>query len=87
MKFILTFTLSKLLAYLVLLVGSAYAFMYKDSGVLIATFSASSAIIGLKTFMEGRVEAKRLQYENQTDTTEPVTEEAEPIETEPTEPK
>lgn len=43
-------TSSKIAAYLILIIGTIYSFINKDSNVLIATFSAVSAILMLKTF-------------------------------------
>lgn len=45
-------TLSKILAYVILIIGCTYSFIYKDSNILIATFSASSAVMAVKTFTE-----------------------------------
>lgn len=65
-KLLLNFTTSKFLAYLILLIGSAYAFVYKEPSVLIATFSAASAVIALKTYTTSRERIK--YYENPNNT-------------------
>lgn len=70
MKFILNFTVSKLLAYLILLIGTLYSFLFKDPDILIATFSAASAIITLKTYTSSRERIKQNEY-NQTNFEEP----------------
>ena len=63
-SFILTFTTSKLLVYIVLAIGSTYSFMYKDAGVLMSTFAAASAIVALKTYTDSRTEQKKLEFPN-----------------------
>lgn len=57
-KFNINFTTSKLLAYIILVIGSVYAFINKDSNVLIATFSAASAVIALKTWTASKERIK-----------------------------
>lgn len=57
----INFTLSKIMAFLVLAIGSVYSFYFKDAGVLIATFSAASAIIALKTYVSSREKVKRYE--------------------------
>lgn len=55
-------TLSKILAYVVLIIGTVFAYMFQDTTVLIATFSASSAIIALKTYTSSRERQKRIEH-------------------------
>jgi len=50
MKINIIITLSKIMAYIILIIGSTYAFIYKDATVLIATFSAAATIIAIKTY-------------------------------------
>lgn len=47
-------TTSKLAAYVILVIGTIFAFLYQDAGTLLATFSAVSAILMMKTFVTGR---------------------------------
>jgi len=49
-KFNIYLTTSKTAAYIILLVGSFYSYLFKDSSTLIATFSAVSAILMMKTY-------------------------------------
>ena len=53
-NFNINITASKLLAYLILLIGSAYGYLYQDTAVLIATFSAAGTVMGIKTYTEHR---------------------------------
>lgn len=55
-------TTSKLCAYIILIIGSVFAFVYQDGGVLLATFSAVSAILLMKTYTTSRTEQKKLEY-------------------------
>ncbi len=61
MKIDIRITLSKILAYLVLIIGTLYSFIYQDSGVLIATFSAAATIIGIKTYTESKEKQKGIK--------------------------
>lgn len=54
----LYFTTSKFLAYLVLLIGTTYAFIFHDSNVLIATFAAASSVIAVKTYTQSKAVGK-----------------------------
>lgn len=62
-KFSIDITLSKILAYLVLIIGSVYSFYFNDATILIATFSAASAIIAVKTYTSS-VERQKQTEEN-----------------------
>jgi len=62
MKLNLEITMSKILAYLVLIIGSIYSFIFKDPTVLISTFGAASAIIAVKTFTASKERQKELEY-------------------------
>jgi len=53
-KLYVNFTTSKLAAYIILAIGTIFAFIYQDSGTLLATFSAVSAILMLKTYTVSR---------------------------------
>jgi len=55
-------TLSKLLAYIVLIIGSVYSFIFQDATVLISTFGAASAIITLKTYTSSQERKKRMEF-------------------------
>lgn len=50
MKIRLYFTTSKFAAYLILFIGSVFAFVFSDPTVLLGTFSATSAILVMKTY-------------------------------------
>lgn len=54
-------TSSKILAFTVLIIGAVYSFIFVDAGVLIATFSASSAIIALKTYTSSSERKKKME--------------------------
>lgn len=43
-------TTSKTAAYLILLFGTIFSFIFKDGTVLISTFGATSAILMMKTY-------------------------------------
>jgi hypothetical protein len=58
-------TLSKIMAFLVLFIGSFYAFWFKDATVMISTFAAASSIIAVKTFVAGKTKQKEIQYPSQ----------------------
>lgn len=45
-------TLSKIMAYVILIIGCSYSFIYNDSNILIATFSAASAVMATKVLTE-----------------------------------
>lgn len=57
-------TTSKLAAYIILIIGATFSFIYVDGSVLLATFSATSAILMLKTYVVGRTTNKRRNYDN-----------------------
>ncbi len=57
-------TLSKILAFIVLIIGTIYAFITKDSYVLISTFGSASAIIMTKTFTQSREKQKQIENED-----------------------
>ncbi len=59
-KINLFFTTSKFAAYLILGIGTVFAFVFHDSGTLLATFSATSAILMLKTFTNSKIEGKKI---------------------------
>jgi len=62
MKVNIEITLSKILSYIVLVVGSVYSYIFQDASVLIATFSAASAIISIKTYMSSKERQKKIEY-------------------------
>ena len=58
-KIALYFTTSKFAAYLILIIGTTYSFVFKDSNVLIATFAASSAVLAVKTYTTSKTEQNK----------------------------
>lgn len=60
------FTLSKVLGFLIFLVGTFYAFFFKESEVMIFSFSLSAGLMGLKTWSEGLTQRKQID-KNKTD--------------------
>jgi len=60
-------TLSKLLAYLVLIIGSIYSFVFNDATVLISTFGAASAIIAVKTYTSSVERQKKIEFPEEND--------------------
>jgi hypothetical protein len=55
-RFNLNFTTSKMAAYLILFIGSAYSFWVKDGTTLLATFSAVSAILMTKSYVQSKTD-------------------------------
>jgi len=53
-KYNIEITLSKIMAYVVIIIGSTYSFYYEDPNVLMSTFAAASAIIALKTWSSSK---------------------------------
>lgn len=51
-------TTSKTAAYLILLIGSVFAFIFKDGTTLISTFAATSAVLMTKTYVQGKTDQK-----------------------------
>jgi len=49
----ITMTFSKFLSILILIAGTAYAFIRKDSAVMITTLTISGALTGAKTIKGG----------------------------------
>jgi len=56
-------TLSKILAYLILLIGAAYSFMFQDATVLMSSFGAASAVIVAKTYTASQERKKRIEFQ------------------------
>jgi hypothetical protein len=63
-KVVLYFTTSKFAAYLILAIGTTYSFMFQDAATLLATFSAVSAILMLKTWTQSRTDQKNIENSN-----------------------
>lgn len=63
-KIQLFFTTSKTAAYIILLIGTIFSFIFKDSNTLIATFSAVSAILMMKTFQQSQIVKEELKNNN-----------------------
>ena len=59
-KISLYLTTSKFAAYLILVIGTIFGFYFKDSGTLLATFSAVSAILMMKTYVTGKTEQTQI---------------------------
>ena len=55
-KIALYFTTSKFAAYLILVIGSTYSFVFKDSSALLATFTAVSGLLIVKTYTTSKTE-------------------------------
>jgi hypothetical protein len=55
-KIALYFTTSKFAAYLILIIGSVYSFVFKDSSALIATFTAVSGLLIVKTYTTSKTD-------------------------------
>ena len=55
-RFNLSFTTSKMAAYLILFIGSVYSFWVKDGTTLLATFSAVSAILMTKSYVQSKTD-------------------------------
>lgn len=60
-------TTSKVVAFLILIIGSVFSYMYQDGGTLIATFSAVSAVLMLKTYTQSRTYQKQIEYRKNED--------------------
>lgn len=59
-KIRLYLTTSKMAAYLILIIGTIFGFMFKDSGTLLATFSSVSAILMMKTYTQSKTEQTQI---------------------------
>jgi len=55
-------TLSKILAFLVLIIGSVYSFIFNDPAVMMSSFAASSSIIAVKTYTASRTKQKKIEH-------------------------
>ena len=51
-KLSVTLTSSKIFAFIALIIGSVYAFMFKDPVVIMTTITASSALFSIKSGIE-----------------------------------
>ncbi len=58
MKFEITVTASKMLAFLVVIVGAIYTFITKEANVLITSFSVGCLLMGVKTGANALVDVK-----------------------------
>ena len=65
-KIALYFTTSKFAAYLILVIGSTYSFVFKDSSALLATFTAVSGLLIVKTYTTSKTDQKQIDNENRT---------------------
>lgn len=54
-------TTSKFAAYLILAIGSVFAFWMKDAGTLLATFSSVSAILMMKSYSQSKIDIAKLK--------------------------
>jgi len=48
----ITLTFSKVMAFLILCLGSIFSFMTKDSTVILATFSTVMIVLGIKQYQD-----------------------------------
>jgi len=62
MKVNIEITLSKILAYLILIIGSIYSFVFQDATVLMSTFAAASTVIAVKTYTSSQERKKRIEF-------------------------
>lgn len=60
-------TLSKILAYVVFIVGSVYSFVFVDPTVFMASMAAASSIITLKTYVDGQTKRKKMEFPEEND--------------------
>ena len=51
-KFSLVFTASKLLAYMICIIGSVYGFYYSSGEIMITAFTVSASLLGVKTWID-----------------------------------
>jgi hypothetical protein len=70
LHFNLVFTLSKLAAYLILIIGSMFAFYFHDATVLISSFGISGGLLGLKNWSDSQVSKHNNTVTGTTQTTE-----------------
>jgi len=67
MKINIEIILSKILAYLILIIGCVYSFVYQDATVLISTFGAASGVIVTKTVTSSQERKKRIEFQEEYD--------------------
>jgi hypothetical protein len=60
-------TTSKMAAYIILAIGTVFAFVFKDGYTLLATFSAVSAILITKTYTQSRTTQKQIECKKKED--------------------
>ena len=60
-KINLYLTTSKFFAYLILVIGSVFSFVFKDGSVLISTFAAASAVIAVKTYTTSQIKKSEIE--------------------------
>lgn len=60
-------TTSKFAAYIILIVGSIFAFIYKDGTTLISTFAATSAVLMTKTYTQSVTDQKVMDCNKKTE--------------------
>ena len=61
LKFNIYITFSKLMAIIVLIIGSIFSFYFHEPDVMIFTLSLSGGLTGLKSWSEGLTRRKELQ--------------------------
>lgn len=67
----LNFTTSKMAAYLILAIGTAYSFWVKDGTTLLATFSAVSAILMTKSYTQSKTDQAAINNQVPVDPNDP----------------
>lgn len=60
--FSLYFTASKVLGYVIFIVGSIFAFINKDPNIFIFSSSIAAGLLGLKTWQSSALEKKRFEF-------------------------
>lgn len=55
-------TTSKILGYVIFVVGSVFAFVYKEPDIFIFSSSIAAGLLGLKTWQSAALERKRMEY-------------------------
>lgn len=64
MKYNIYITFSKMMALIVLIIGTIFSFLYKNPEAMMFSLSMAGGLTGLKTWSEGLTKRKELQKEN-----------------------
>lgn len=54
MKNMLDWTLSKILSFLIIILGWSLAYLLRDGNVFIASVASGAGLMGLKTYVQGK---------------------------------